>query len=71
MVGPHVIDYDEDRRWIVMHRGRLAVSCNLGAEAVNVPFTGEVVLCSASPSVGATSTELQPYSFAVLRVVDS
>jgi maltooligosyltrehalose trehalohydrolase len=66
-----VIDYDEDRRWIVMRRGRLAVVCNLGAEPVNVPYAGEVVLCSASPSVGATSMELQPYSFAVLRAVDS
>ena len=65
-----VIDYDEDRRWIVMHRGRLAIACNLGAEAVSVPFTGAVVLCSASPGVGAT-TQLQPYSFAILRAVDN
>ena len=65
-----VIDYDEDRRWIVMRRGRLTVACNLGAEAVRVPLTGEVVLCSASPGVGAT-TELQGYSFAILRTVDN
>jgi maltooligosyltrehalose trehalohydrolase len=65
-----VIDYDEDRRWIVLHRGRLVVACNLGAEAVSVPVTGEVVLCSASPGAGVT-TELQPYSFAILRTVDS
>jgi maltooligosyltrehalose trehalohydrolase len=66
-----VIDYDEDQRWIVMHRGRLAVACNLGAEPVQVPITGEMVLCSASPSVGANTTEMQPYSFAILRAVDS
>jgi maltooligosyltrehalose trehalohydrolase len=64
------IDYDEDRRWIVIHRGRLAIACNLAAKAVSVPFTGEVVLCSASPDIGAT-TELPPYSFAILRTVDS
>jgi maltooligosyltrehalose trehalohydrolase len=64
------IDYDEDRRWIVMHRGRLVIACNLGAEAVSVPFTGDVVLCSAPPGVDAT-TELQPYSFAILRTVDT
>jgi len=64
------IDYDEDRRWIAMHRGRLVVACNLGAQAVSVPFSGEVVLCSTSPDVGAT-TELQPYSFAILRIVDN
>jgi maltooligosyltrehalose trehalohydrolase len=64
------IDFDEERRWIVMHRGKLLIACNLGAEAVSVPFTGEVVLCSAPPGVG-TTTELQPYSFAILRTVDS
>ena len=66
-----VIDYDEDRRWIVMRRGRLVIACNLGAAAVTVPFTGEVVLCSASPDVAASVTELQPYSFAILRAVDN
>jgi maltooligosyltrehalose trehalohydrolase len=49
----------------------LAVACNLGAEPVQVPITGEVVLCSASPSVGANTAEIQPYSFAILRAVDS
>jgi maltooligosyltrehalose trehalohydrolase len=66
-----VIDYDEDQRWIVMHRGRLAVACNLGTAATDVPFTGEVVLSWDSANVGATTTELQPYSFAILRAVDS
>jgi maltooligosyltrehalose trehalohydrolase len=66
-----IVDYDEEKRWIVMRRGRLAVACNLGAEPVAVPFTGELVLCSDSPSVGATTTELQPYSFAILRAVDN
>jgi maltooligosyltrehalose trehalohydrolase len=66
-----VIDYDEDQRWIVMHRGRLAVACNLGAEPVQVPITGEMVLCSASPNVGANPPEMQPDSFAILRAVDS
>ena len=65
-----VIDYDEDQRWIVMHRGRLAVACNLGAETVDLPLTGEVVLCSASPSADAKTTQIQPYSFAILRAVD-
>ncbi|HME74105.1 MAG TPA: malto-oligosyltrehalose trehalohydrolase [Mycobacterium sp.] len=65
------IDYDEDWHWLVMRRGRLAVACNLGAEAVDVPVTGEVVLCSELPNATATSTELRPYSFAILRSVDS
>jgi maltooligosyltrehalose trehalohydrolase len=54
-----------------MRRGRLAVACNLAAEPAAVPFTGELVLCSDSPSVGATTTELHPYSFAILRAVDN
>ncbi|MDT5275042.1 MAG: maltooligosyltrehalose trehalohydrolase, partial [Mycobacterium sp.] len=57
-----IIDYDEDARWIVMRRGRLAVACNLGAEPVAVPFTGELVLSSDSPSVSDDSTELAAYS---------
>ncbi len=66
-LGHVVIDYDEQGRWIVMQRGRLAVACNLGAEAVDVPFAGELVLCWGSPGVGDTSTELPGHSFAILR----
>ena len=66
-----IVDYDEDARWIVMRRSKLAVACNLGAEPVAIPFTGELVLYSASPGVGDESTELAPYSFAILRAVDN
>jgi maltooligosyltrehalose trehalohydrolase len=66
-----MVDYDEEKRWIVMRRGRLAIACNLGAEPVAVPFTGELVLCSDSPDLGAETTELPPYSFAILRAVDN
>jgi maltooligosyltrehalose trehalohydrolase len=66
-----IVDYDEDARWIVMRRGRLAVACNLGAEPAVVPFTGELVLSSDSPRVAEESTELAPHSFAILRAVDN
>ena len=66
-----LVDYDEDARWIVMRRGRLTVACNLGAEPVSVPFAGDLVLCSDPPDVGDESTELAPYSFAILRAVDN
>jgi len=62
-----VVDYDEDQRWIVMHRGRLAVACNLGTAAVAVPVHGEVVLAWGEPTVGAETTELPGHSFAILR----
>jgi maltooligosyltrehalose trehalohydrolase len=66
-----IVDYDEDARWIVMRRSKLAVACNLGAEPVAIPFTGELVLYSDSPGVGDENTELAPYSFAILRAVDN
>jgi maltooligosyltrehalose trehalohydrolase len=61
------IDYDEDQRWITMRRGRLVIACNVGAETVRVPFTGEVVLCWGSPKVDDETTELEGHSFAILR----
>ena len=66
-----LVDYDEDARWIVMRRGRLAVACNLGAESVRVPFAGELVLCSDAADVGDESTALAPHSFVILRAVDN
>jgi maltooligosyltrehalose trehalohydrolase len=66
-----IVDYDEQARWIVLRRGRLAVACNLGAESVAVPATGELVLCSESPGIGDETTELGPHSFAILRAVDN
>lgn len=61
------VDYDEDRRWLVMHRGSLAIACNLGSEAAEVPVTGEVALAWDEPEVGAAGTLLPGHSFAVLR----
>jgi maltooligosyltrehalose trehalohydrolase len=62
-----VVDYDEDRRWIVMRRNRLVIACNLGTEATSVPVSGELVLSWNSPSVGAKATELPGHSSAILR----
>lgn len=61
------VDYDEDRRWLVMHRGSLVIACNLGSEAAEVPVTGEVPLAWGEPEVGAAATLLSGHSFAVLR----
>jgi len=63
------VDYDEDKRWIVLRRGAFAVACNLGTEPVSVPVTGEVVLAPDEPAVGADATRLGGHSFAILRVV--
>ena len=52
-----------------MHRGSLAIACNLGTEAVDVPVTGEVVLAWGEPKVDAEATRLEGHSFAILRSV--
>ncbi len=61
------VDYDEDQRWISVSRGRLRIVCNLGAEAVKVPVSGEVVLAWGEPTADVDSTVLEGHSFAVLR----
>ncbi len=63
------IEFDETDRWIVMHRGAFAVACNLGEQPVAVPVTGELVLSSQTPALGADTTMLPRHSFAILRRV--
>jgi maltooligosyltrehalose trehalohydrolase len=60
------VEYDEEQRWIVLHRGAFAIACNLGTDPATVAVSGEVVLASAAPTVGET-TELPGHSFAILR----
>jgi maltooligosyltrehalose trehalohydrolase len=62
-----MIDYDEQRRWIVVHRGRLAIACNLGADPVTVPAAGQVLLAWHDPVVDDEQTVLPADSFAILR----
>ena len=65
------VDFDEDQHWIVMRRGSLAIACNLNADEVTVPVTGEVVVAWDDPSVDSESTRLAGHSFAVLRTAQS
>ena len=62
------VDYDEQQRWISVARGRLRIVCNLGAEAVQVPVAGDVVLAWGAPAADADSTVLEGHSFAILAV---
>jgi maltooligosyltrehalose trehalohydrolase len=61
------VDFDEERQWIVMERGTLAIAANLGTEAVDIPVTGDVVLAWEDPVVGTRSTTLAGRTFAILR----
>lgn len=59
---------DEAARWIVLHRGRLTIACNLGADPVWVPVTGAVVLAWGTAVVGIDRTLIPGHAFAVQRV---
>lgn len=63
------VEYDEEARWIVLHRGAFAVVCNLGEHAVRVPVTGETVLAWEEPAAEEAATLMPGHSFAVLRTV--
>ncbi|WP_111509952.1 malto-oligosyltrehalose trehalohydrolase [Mycobacterium kyogaense] len=64
-----LIDYDEDARWFVMHRGGIAVACTLGESDADVPVTGDVLVSWGDPEVGAETTRMAGHSVAVLRQV--
>lgn len=64
------VDYDEEQRWFVMRRGALAIACNLGTQAADVPVTGEVVLAWGEPAAGKQTTRIDGHSVAVLRGVN-
>jgi maltooligosyltrehalose trehalohydrolase len=51
----------------VMHRGSLAIACNLGTDSVDVPVTGEVVLAWGEPTTNAKSTRIESHSFVVVE----
>jgi maltooligosyltrehalose trehalohydrolase len=61
------IEHDEAQRWIVLHRGSLAIACNLGTDEVEVPVAGDVVLAWDDPTVNATTTRIPRHSFVVVR----
>lgn len=68
---PHLgIDFDEDQRWIVMRRGRIAIACNLGEEAVELPVTGELLLQWGDPVPRDKRSTLPAHAVAVLRTAD-
>ncbi|OZC47718.1 malto-oligosyltrehalose trehalohydrolase [Rhodococcus sp. RS1C4] len=63
------VDYDEDQQWIVLHRGSLAVVCNLSDSTVTVPVGGRTMLSWEEPTSNDTgsATRVPGHSFAVLE----
>jgi maltooligosyltrehalose trehalohydrolase len=70
---PHLdrvtVDFDEDARWLVVHRGAFRVAANLGATEARLPVSeGEVVLATGAATPGADGLRLAAQTAAVLRV---
>lgn len=66
---PHLgVDVDEEQRWIVMRRGKIAIACNLGEQSTELPISGEILLHWNDPVVDADQTRLPSHSVAVLRL---
>lgn len=63
------VTYDEEERWIVLHRDALRVVCNTGPEPVTVPVGGRPILWWDEPVVNRTeSAVLVPgHSFVILE----
>lgn len=62
------VDYDEDDRWIVVHRSGIRLACNLGPDPVTVPVGGRPVLWWDEPTQDRTgaATVVPGHSFAIL-----
>jgi maltooligosyltrehalose trehalohydrolase len=69
-LGNLAVDFDEDERWLVMHRGAIAIACNLGTHNVQVPVGGELMLSWGDAAVGTDTTLLPGHSVVVVRTAD-
>jgi maltooligosyltrehalose trehalohydrolase len=65
------VDYDEDARWLLVHRGPLAIAANIGPALARIPLgtaSAATVILTSKPEVSAMPGEafLPPESFAVI-----
>jgi maltooligosyltrehalose trehalohydrolase len=64
-------DYDEQERWLVVHRGRLRIAANLGPAPQRLPLgaPGTGVLAASSPGItlDARTVAMPPATFAVIE----
>jgi maltooligosyltrehalose trehalohydrolase len=74
------VDYDEDARWLLIHRGQLRIAANLGpadatiplasgtAKPIGDPMAKPVQLITSAPgtSIASSAVTLPPATFAVL-----
>jgi maltooligosyltrehalose trehalohydrolase len=62
------VDFDEDERWLVLHRGEHRVVANLSSEERTVPVSAaEVVLATDEARPDGDRLVLAPESAAIVR----
>ena len=62
------VDFDEDERWLVVHRGGLRVIANLSAHARSIAVDAyDLVLATGTVDVAAGSVLIGPESAAIVR----
>ena len=65
------VDFDDDARTVVLHRGRLRVAVNLGGDAVSIDLRTPVdrILVASEDAEGqGTALTLEPEAFAIVSV---
>ena len=65
------VDFDEDARTVVLHRGRLRVATNLGPDPVSIDMRAPIdrILLASEPAEGVdTALSLGPEAFGVVLV---
>ncbi len=63
------VEFDDDERWLVVHRGAYRVAANLADAAQRLPVEGgEVVLATGDATASADGLTLAGQSAAVVRL---
>jgi maltooligosyltrehalose trehalohydrolase len=65
------VDFDDDSRTVVLHRGRLRVAVNLGGDAVSIDLhapVGRILLASEQAEGQDTALTVEPEAFAIVLV---
>ncbi|MGF6881107.1 maltooligosyltrehalose trehalohydrolase [Nocardia sp. GAS34] len=60
------VEYDEDARWIILHRNDVHIACNLADHPVDIPITGTPLLAWSPIDQHPGHTTVPAHSFAVL-----
>jgi maltooligosyltrehalose trehalohydrolase len=66
------VDYDEDARWLLIHRGQLRIAANLGEAEAVVPLgqsaAEAVALLASAPGISITpdAVTMPPATFAII-----